>query len=175
MRATSAHLISVFIIVLSLVAATGCQTSQTQLNAETILMPEKGGDFRGIHIGDQPKAIKRNEQATSVYSMPDELIYRFEPEEIDSTWYEISYNFHQDGLNHIHLDVYPANDALFDHLMSDFQGHYQQRFGDGKTHGSQLEWRSLTEHGRLVTVSLSKGNGKENRSCIRLLFNESMP
>ncbi len=174
MRLVPIQLIPLCFAAMTLQAVVGCQTAQTQLNAETILMPEKGGDFRGIHMGDEPKAIKRNEQATSVYSMPDELIYRFEPKEIDSTWYEISYSFNLDGLNHIHLDVYPANEALFDHLMSDFQDYYQQRFGDGKTLSSHVEWRSLTEHGRLVTVSLSKGHGKENRSCIRLLFNESM-
>jgi len=160
---------------LTVLAWVGCQTPLAHVNAETILMPEKGGDFRGIHIGDSPKAIKRNEQSASVYSMPDELIYRFEPQEIDSTWYEISYNFNEDGLNHIHLDVYPANKQLESHLMNDFQAYYHQRFGEAKQQGSQLEWRSLTEHGRLVTVSLSKGNGKENRSCIRLLFNESNP
>lgn len=152
-----------------------CQSAQAPVNAETILLPERGGDFRGIRIGDKPKAIKRNERATSVYSMPDELIYRFEPREIDSTWYEISYSFNDAGLNNIHLDVYPANEALEEHLTEDFSNYYNQRYGSGKESGDIQQWRGMTDQGRFVTVALSSGKGKGNRSCIRLVFNESNP
>lgn len=152
-----------------------CQSAQTPVNAEAILLPDRGGDFRGIRIGDKPKAIKRNEQATSVYSMPDELIYRFEPNEVDSTWYEISYSFNDAGLNNIHLDVYPANDELRDHLTLDFANYYNQRYGPGKTVIEQHQWRGMTDQGRFVSVTLSKGKGKEDRPCIRLVFNESNP
>lgn len=152
-----------------------CQSAQTPVNAETILMPEKGGDFRGMRLGDNPRAIKRNEPATSVYSMPDELIYRFEPNEIDSSWYEISYSFNDAGLNHIHLDVYPANADLKQHLTQDFADYYNQRYGSGKSIGDLRQWRGMTDQGRFVTVALSSGKGKENRACIRLVFNESNP
>jgi hypothetical protein len=152
-----------------------CQSAQAPVNAETILLPERGGDFRGIRLGDHPRAIKRNEQATSVYSMPDELIYRFEPNEVDSTWYEISYSFNDAGLNNIHLDVYPENGDLKQHLMNDFANYYNQRYGAGKNAGDHQQWRGLTSQGRYVTVTLSSGKGKENRSCIRLVFNESNP
>jgi len=157
------------------VVFSACQSAQAPVNAETILMPERGGDFRGIRIGDKPKSIKRNEAATSVYSMPDELIYRFEPNEIDSSWYEISYSFNDAGLNNIHLDVYPATDELKHHLTQDFANYYNQRYGSGKTMGDLLQWRGMTDQGRFVTVALSSGKGKENRSCIRLVFNESNP
>lgn len=153
----------------------GCQTAQQQVNAEAILQPEKGGDFRGVRIGDKLKLVRRNEQATSVYSMPDELIYRFEPDEADSTWYEISYSFNEDGLNHINLDVYPASSELQEHLLEDFMAHYKQRYGDGKLLASHVEWRAMTEQGHLVTISLSRGISKETRSCIRLVYNESNP
>jgi hypothetical protein len=152
-----------------------CQSAQTPVNAETILMPERGGDFRGIRMGDKPKSIKRSEQATSVYSMPDELIYRFEPRELDSTWYEISYSFNDAGLNNIHMDVYPANNELEIHLAQDFSNYYNQRYGPGKISGNMQQWRGMTDQGRFVTVALSTGKGKENRSCIRLVFNESNP
>ena len=170
------QIVRTIILCISLSAClAACQTAQGPVNADAILMPERGGDFRGISIGDKPKAIKRNEQATSVYSMPDELIYRFEPSEMDSTWYEISYSFNDAGLNNIHLDVYPANEALDEHLSEDFSNYYNQRYGSGKLSGGIQQWRGMTDQGRFVTVALSSGKGKENRSCIRLVFNESNP
>lgn len=126
-------------------------------------------------MGDTPRTIKRNEQATSVYSMPDELIYRFQSKELQSAWYEISYNFNQDGLNHIHLDVYPGDTGTEAQLIKDFTEYYNDRFGFCDGAGPHKEWRSLTEHGRLISISLMQSAGKENRRCLKLIFNESNP
>lgn len=151
----------------------GCGQQALPVTAETILQPSKGGDFRGVHIGDKPKSIKRKEEASSVYSMPDELIFRFEPDEADSTWYEISYNFNQDGLNHINLDVFPKSEELREHLYQDFVNYYNQRYGEHKTTHRHVEWRGLTEQGKFITVSLLKEQQLNNRQHLRLVFNES--
>lgn len=155
------------------VTAISCSQQAVPVTAETILQPSKGGDFRGVRIGDKPKSIKRNEEASSVYSMPDELIFRFNPGEADSTWYEISYNFNQDGLNHISLDVFPESEELREHLYNDFITYYNQRYGHHKTMPRHIEWRGLTEQGKFIAISLLKEQQLNNRQHLRLVFNES--
>jgi hypothetical protein len=155
--------------------AQGCGKQALPISAETILQPSKGGDFRGIQLGDKPKIIKRQEESSSVFSMPDELIYRFESNEADSTWYEISYSFNEDGLNHISLDVYPQSNALKEHLLTDFISHYNQRYGANKTNSSRHEWRGLTVQGYSVTVSLLRDTTSNASNHIRLVFNETKP
>jgi hypothetical protein len=151
----------------------GCQQQVLPVSAESILLPSKGGDFRGVHLGDNPKSIKRKEEASSVYSMPDEIIYRFNADEVDSTWYEISYNFNQDGLNHISLDVFPESEELKEHLFNDFVQYYNQRYGELKTFQRHVEWRGLTEQGKFIVVSLMHEQQVNNRQHLRLVFNES--
>lgn len=152
-----------------------CQQQTLPISAETILQPSKGGDFRGVRLGDKPKLIKRKEESSSVYSMPDELIYRFEANEADSTWYEISYSFNEDGLNHIGLDIYPQSDELKEHLFADFQAYYNQRYGPSKKSASHQEWRGLTVQGHYVTVSLMRDASGQKRNHLRLVFNETNP
>ena len=162
------------LLVLSVCAlCAGCQQQVLPVSAESILLPSKGGDFRGVHLGDKPKSIKREEEASSVYSMPDEIIYRFNAGEVDSTWYEISYNFNQDGLNHISLDVFPENEELKEHLFNDFVQYYNQRYGELKTFQRHVEWRGLTEQGKFIVVSLMQEQQVNNRQHLRLVFNES--
>ncbi len=157
------------------VLAVGCQQQPSTVSAETIIQPDKGGDFRGIRLGDKPRLIKRTEESSSVYSMPDELIYRFEPNEADSTWYEISYSFNEDGLNHISLDVFPQSHDLKEHLYTEFTAYYTQRYGQGKRGGNHEEWHGLTMQGRFVTVSLINDHSSNKGNHLRLVFNETNP
>ena len=152
-----------------------CQQSPGPISAETILLPAKGGDFRGVRLGDKPKIIKRQEESSSVYSMPDELIYRFEPNEADSTWYEISYSFNEDGLNHISLDVFPQTTELKEHLYADFESYYNQRYGLSKKNSTNQQWRGLTVQGHYVTVSLIHDTARGEREHLQLIFNETNP
>lgn len=169
------HIVRSIVCFLLFALLEGCQPQVAPITAESILQPSKGGDFRGIRLGDKPKSIKRAEEASSVYSMPDELIFRMDPHEADSTWYEISYSFNQDGLNHISLDVFPQGEDLQEHLFRDFTAYYTQRFGSPKILANQAEWRGLTMQGHLVTVSLLKKETSLHPSHLRLIFNESNP
>lgn len=110
-----------------------------------------------------------------MYSMPDELIYRFEPNEADSTWYEISYSFNEDGLNHISLDVFPQTNELKEHLYADFESYYNQRFGPSKKNSTNQQWRGLTVQGHYVTVSLIHDTAGGEREHLQLIFNETNP
>ena len=162
-------------ICLGLLQTLGCGKSSLPISAETILQPAKGGDFRGVRLGDKPKLIKRQEEASSVYSMPDELIYRFETNEADSTWYEISYNFNEDGLHHISLDVYPQSEDLKENLYTDFLSYYNQRYGVTNSKTQHHEWRGLTVQGHYVIVSLVKDASDSKPNHLRLVFNETNP
>ena len=152
-----------------------CQQSTVPINAASILQTSKGGDFRGIRLGDKPSSIKREEEASSVYSMPDELIYRFDSGETDSTWYEISYSFNQDGLNHINLDVFPQGETLENHLYNEFLDYYNQRYGICRDFSNHKEWRGLTVQGLYVMVSLTREPARNGRQHLRLVFNETNP
>jgi hypothetical protein len=156
-------------------ALCSCQQQQRPVSAEAIIQPSKGGDFRGVFLGDNPTVIKRQEETSSVYSMPDELIYRFEPNESDSTWYEISYSFNEDGLNHINLDVYPQSHELKEHLIADFENYYSGRYGSGKKNTTNTEWKGLTMQGKYVTVTLITESATLKNDMLRLVFNETNP
>lgn len=164
-----------FLVLLLSLFVEACQEAPSTISADTILQPSKGGDFRGIKLGDKPKLIKRKEESSSVYSMPDELIYRFESNEADSTWYEISYGFNEDGLNHISLDVYPQSEELKEHLFTDFEAYYNERFGVSKKSTTLQEWRGLTVQGHYVTVSLLREASDNKTNHLRLVFNETNP
>jgi hypothetical protein len=157
------------------VVVVGCQQQPSAVSAEAIIQPDKGGDFRGIRLGDKPKLIKRKEESSSVYSMPDEIIYRFEPNEADSTWYEISYSFNEDGLNHISLDVFPKSNELKEHLYTEFMAYYNERYGSSKKSTNHEEWRAFTEQGHFVTVSLINDTSAQRSNHLRLVFNETNP
>ena len=165
----------VILLLFTSVLVVGCQQQPSAVSAETIIQPDKGGDFRGVRLGDKPRLIKRKEESSSVYSMPDEIIYRFEPDEADSTWYEISYSFNEDGLNHISLDVFPKSQELKEHLHTDFTTYYTQRYGQGKQSGNHEEWHGLTMQGRFVTVSLINDRSSNKGNHLRLVFNETNP
>jgi len=167
--------IHVIMLLFISVLAVGCQQQPSMVSAETIIQPDKGGDFRGIRLGDKPRLIKRTEESSSVYSMPDEIIYRFEPNEADSTWYEISYSFNEDGLNHISLDVFPQSHDLKEHMYTEFTAYYTQRYGQGKRSGNHEEWHGLTMQGRFVTVSLINDHSSNKGNHLRLVFNETNP
>ena len=145
-------------IIVAVTVFCSCQQQQGPVSAEAILQPAKGG-----------------EEASSVYSMPDELIYRFESNESDSAWYEISYSFNEDGLNHISLDVYPKSRELREHLLADFENYYDERYGNSKKNQTKTEWRGLTTQGKYVTVTLMPESSTHNNDMLRLVFNETNP
>ena len=140
--------------------------------ADKILKTSQGGDFRGIRIGDKPEDVQKLEDAESVYSMPDELVYRIPPDSKDSTWYEISYNFDDNGLYDIELDIYPKNDSGVEAMKRDFIQYYISKYGECKHTNGYCEWRSMTDTGRIVSITLADTVLKETRPCLEVNFNE---
>lgn len=140
--------------------------------ADKILKTSQGGDFRGVRIGDRPEDVLKLEDAESVYSMPDELVYRIPPDSKDSTWYEISYNFDDDGLYDIQLDIYPKSDSGVESLKRDFIQYYISKYGDCRHSEGYCEWRSMTDNGRIVSITLADTVLQKERPCLQVNFNE---
>lgn len=152
----------------------GCESTPPEGNAaERILKSANGGDFRGINIGDKAKDVKLKEDAVSVYSMPDELVYRISPEGEDSTWYEISYNFNEAGLYDISLDVYPKDTDEVRLLRSTFISHYVEKYGECKFYNGYCQWRAMTNNGHIVSITLADSLLQSSRPRLRVNFNES--
>lgn len=154
------------------VLLSSCQENNPVDTTKEILRSDKGGDFRGVHIGDDPTKVIRTENASSVYSMPDELVYRMQPDD-DSTWYEISYNFNDQGLYNINMEIYPVNDDKFNVLRKEFIEYYDSRYGACQTYQDYCQWRTLTENGHIVSIQLSHFPTNNARPCLKINFNET--
>ncbi len=150
-----------------------CANTVEEKGAQKILKNSKGGDFRGINIGDNAQDVAGSEGVNSVYSMPDELVYRMESDGEDSTWYEISYNFNEAGLYNIQLEVFPKNETHLKLYKDDFVRYYKEKYGDCKYVNGYCEWRAMTNNGHLVNISLTDSLIVKSRPCIKISFNES--
>jgi len=150
-----------------------CANTVEEKGARKILKSSKGGDFRGVNIGDKPSDVVGSEEVNSVYSMPDEIVYRIESEGEDSTWYEISYNFNEAGLYNIQLEVFPKNETHLLLYKKDFIRYYKEKYGDCAYLNGYCEWRALTNNGNSVNITLTDSILVKSRPCIKITFNES--
>lgn len=159
-------LLSVFLIL-------SCSDKVEEKGARKILKNAKGGDFRGVNIGDNLKTVVGNEDAISVYNMPDELIYRIESDGEDSTWYEISYNFTETGLYHIRLDIFPKSKNYLGLYKEDFVNYYNQKYGDCTTRNGYCEWKVMTNNGHFVNITLTDSLIIKSRPCLKVVYSEN--
>ncbi len=150
-----------------------CGSKQEETPAEQILKHSKGGDFRGVKIGDDRESVTKTEEGVSVYSMPDELIYRIDPQRDDSTWYEISYNFSRDGLYDIKMDIYPKSDSGLSALKKEFVEYYVDKYGECKYLDGYCQWRAMTENGHIVSITLTDSLSDKPRPRLKVIFHES--
>jgi hypothetical protein len=158
-----------FALLIAVIAA----CSEEQASPESILKSEKGGDFRGVNIGDERQVVLEKEGAHTVYSMPDELVYRIPSKSKDSTWYEISYNFNDDGLYNINLEIYSKESKQLELLKSDFEQYYLAKYGGSTQTGDhQKEWRTMTSEGRMISISMVDSLSNTRGSYIRVHFKE---
>jgi hypothetical protein len=165
----------VVLVVLSVSAVLpSCEDQNSQeVNAELILKNAQEGDFRGVNIGDKPEDVRSTEDAETVYSMPDELVYRIPPNSKDSTWYEISYNFNQQGLYDINLEIYPKDERGMDALKKNFVDHYIEKYGECTMQNGYCSWRAMTENGHIVSITLTDSLPNDTRPRIKINFNET--
>jgi hypothetical protein len=149
----------------------GSKTVNDNSTGEIMKITERG-DFRGVEMGDWPADVLDKEGRDFIYSMPDELTYRIPLEEKDSTWYEITYNFSEDGLYDIVLEIFPKNSAQLDSLATDFSAFYSSKYGQPESESNYHEWKFMTAKGRIVKILMNDSLVKNNRHCLKINFNE---
>ena len=132
-----------------------CSHESTEITAEIIHDASEGNDFRGVNIGDPPSKVSSTEMATSVYSMPDELIYRIGAGRKDSTWYEINYGFADNGLNNIELSVFLWSQSKALDLRNEFRALYSERYGECRIHDEFCSWSTITANGKDAVIYLT--------------------
>jgi hypothetical protein len=159
--------------VLILFAGISCDNKEHNSASDKILRTNEGGDFRGVELGDDPEAVRAKETASSVHRMPDELVYRMNPTGEDSTWYEISYNFNQQGLYNINLEVFPVSDSVFQSIREEFISFYTEKYGECKYHEGYCQWRAISANGHIVSITISGAPSNRSRQCLKVNFNET--
>ncbi|MDZ4824131.1 MAG: hypothetical protein SH856_11785 [Flavobacteriales bacterium] len=138
-----------------------------------ILKALEPGDFRGVNMGDLPDEVMSVEGKNYVYALPDELTYRIPLDQQDSTWYEITYNFNEEGLYDIMLEIYPKDDSQRVALADDFGKLYQQRYGTPAHDGNYLKWKVMTaKNGRIVRIVMNDSLEKNGIPYLKINFNE---
>lgn len=157
----------------ALIVLFSCGGRPEESSTQQILKHSKGGDFRGVKIGDDRASVSKTEEGVSVYSMPDELIYRIDPKKDDSTWYEISYNFSKDGLYDIKMDIYPKSDSALSALKNEFVTYYIEKYGECKYLDGYCHWRAMTENGHIVSITLTDSLSDKPRPRLKVIFHES--
>ena len=85
-----------FLLLLQAVKKKQTKTKESELSS--ILQSVEGGDVRGSTIGDRREDVLKREEANIVHNMPDEVTCRIPTGMKDSTFYDITYNFNEQGL-----------------------------------------------------------------------------
>lgn len=137
-----------------------------------ILKTNEAGDFRGINIGDKYSSVLEHEGEHTVYTMPDELAYRIPLGQKDSTFYEITYNFNEQGLYDIAMVIFPSGQPEINKLVDDFTAYYITKYGQPLNSPHAAEWRIMTGNGRIVKVIIADSLQKEGRPYMKVNFNE---
>jgi hypothetical protein len=151
-----------------------CDNQDTEnRGASEVLLPTEMEDFRGHNIGDHIADVERREDpSTSVYSMPDELIYRVPLSGMGTSWYEVSYQFSEHGLYDIRLEVYAATDSIRNTLAKEICAHYTKKFGDFRGSAHHKEWRIMSAEGRIVAIGITDTLILKNKPALRIKYEE---
>lgn len=139
---------------------------------EDIIQSIESGDFRGIEIGDDITKVMTREQKNIVYTMPDELTCRIPLDLKDSTFFEINYNFNDEGLYIIDLVVFPNDTFSTKQLFSEFKSHYDTRFGVADSTEGFTTWYTSSARGTDVEISMIDESRERGRPYLSISFYE---
>jgi hypothetical protein len=165
--------LSLVILIISCTVLYSCNESQAETNdVETIIKSVEGGDFRGNDLGDDIRKVMAREQRNIVYDMPDELTCRIPLNIKDSTFYEITYNFNDEGLYVIDLDVYPKSSSAVVELFDEFKDYYDKRYGKSTVDEGYTTWFTQSNRDTDVEITMIDETVEKNRPYLTITFYE---
>jgi len=170
---TKTYLVAGAIVPLTclLLMLVSCSSESTEITAENIHATEDGKDFRGVNIGDKKEDVIRQEgKDAEVYRMPDELIYRMPLGAEKLIWYEISYNFNDEGLYDITLEVLANSTDTRSSLSKEIVDYYKEKYGNPK---NDKNWHVMSQSGRVVDIGVVDTVVIKNKPAIRVRYYES--
>jgi len=158
-----------------LMLLSSCPDKSNEITASAIHLTAEGSDFRGVNIGDSPGVVSSTEFAKSVYTMPDELIYRIEVDKKDSAWYEINYGLGEEGLNNIELSVFMPKGDQATSLKNEFRALYSERYGECHVHDEFCSWSTITSNGKNALIYLKEPVIVADKMKLVVQFREATP
>jgi hypothetical protein len=94
------------------------------------LLKEKEGILRGFETGETyDEVLSAEKNYTNIEKGNDYIYYDFDLGNEES--YTLTYNFYQDKLYEITMDVYLNSQNTARQLFNEFKNHYNQKFGEG--------------------------------------------
>ncbi|MDZ4752000.1 MAG: hypothetical protein SGI87_10325 [Flavobacteriales bacterium] len=149
------------------------ETNKPATTAEEIVVPSMGGEFRGVSIGDDYEKVLNIDPANTLYSMPDEIVYRLPVKDASGTWYEITYNFKERGLYDICLEIFPSDSNTSQTVSGDLLKLYKDKYGIPVEDKGYKSWRIMTANAHVITVDLTDSLIKHGKQMIQVRYNES--
>ena len=165
-------LILLFSCVVALLTACEDKPAEVESDLSTILQSVEGGDVRGSTIGDRREDVLKREKANIVHNMPDEVTCRIPTGMKDSTFYDITYNFNEQGLYVIELDVFPTDLRSTNALFNDFQNYYNQRYGASSSDDGYTTWFTKSNQGTDIEITMIDESKEMNKPYLSLTFYE---
>lgn len=158
------------IFILLLVA---CETPPPEERPiDRILGVTDSGLFRGLDVGASRNAVLAIEAEHIVHQMPDELTCRIPLDLKDSAFYDITYNFDEEGLRVIELDIFPASNVVKKELYDNFKAYYDRRFGKSSEDDGFTMWTTRSHRGTAVEVSMIDESTEIGRPYLTVNFYE---
>lgn len=161
------------LVLLSSCSSDQAPASENQEDAITRLLESiDGGDVRGSSIGDGIETVRKREKKNIVYNMPDEITCRIPLSMKDSTFYDITYNFNNQGLYVIELDLFPAKLEDAQWLFQEFKHFYDLRYGSSSADDGYTTWFAKSSHGTDVEITMIEESKEMNRPYLGVTFYE---
>lgn len=162
-----------YILLFGLVFLFACDSpSPKNDEVDQLIQSEKGGDVRGTQIGDDWTVVRSREEQNVVYSMPDELICRVPLNMKDSTFYEISYNFGEDGLYIIDLSFFPRDANQTQKLYKKFKTYYDSKYGKSSEDQYFTVWYTSSSREKDLEISMTDESTEKGKPFLNITFFE---
>ena len=164
-----------FWVLLCTIIYVSCSTleenNEPQINS--ILNSLDGADVRGSSIGDKIEDVLEREQDNIVHNMPDEITCKIPISIKDSTYYDIIYNFNDNGLHVIELDVFPSHDSAASSLFNDLHAFYNKRYGSSTADDGYSSWFTKSQQGKDIEVTMINESKEMNKPYLSITFYEN--